>query len=146
MTLEDGVSLSLARGELISSVGYLNRSNQHWTMSTRDRTHLRRVKRIWQSRQESAGITTLFLAVVTSGALLEFAFAPSRQVVALVAGLLVLLTMACAFLVGSAAKVVEIRETLRPAQNEADPRRAAEAAANRRHPAAARPFLWDRRN
>lgn len=89
------------------------------TMSERDEIYLRRVENTWQSRQDFAGIVTLFLGFLTFGAFLLFICAPGHQAAGIMVGLMVLLLLSCARLISSAAKVVEIRKILHPSRSSA---------------------------
>jgi hypothetical protein len=85
-------------------------------MSEREEIQLRRLESIWQSRQNAAGVTTLFLGVLTLGACLFFLSGPSGQLAGVMACLLALLIASCWRLLSSAAKVVEIRKRLNPSR------------------------------
>jgi hypothetical protein len=87
-------------------------------MNERDEIYLRRIENTWQSRQDLAGVITLMLGLMTFGAFLLFVWVPGGRSASVMAGLMVLLLLACTQLLRSAAKVVEVRKVLRPARAE----------------------------
>jgi hypothetical protein len=85
-------------------------------MSEREEIQLRRLKSIWQSRQDAAGRITLFLGFVAAGVCLFFLSVPGWQLACVMACLMVLLVVSCWRLISSAARVVEIGKLLNPTQ------------------------------
>ena len=87
-------------------------------MNERDEIYLRRIESTWQSRQDFAGAMTFVLGLMTFGAFLLFVCLPGGRSAGLMGGLMALLLLACAQLIRSAAKVVEVRKVLRPVRVE----------------------------
>jgi hypothetical protein len=85
-------------------------------MSESDEIQLRRLRGIWQSRQDLTGVITLFLAFLTLGVCLFFVAVPGHQLAGVMAGLMVLLIFSCWRLISAAAKVVEIGKLLKPSR------------------------------
>ena len=81
-------------------------------MSEHEEFKLRRIKSLWQSRQDTAGVVALFLGCLTLGICLAFLSAPSWQLAGVMGCLVVLLVVSCWRLLSSAARVVEIGKRL----------------------------------
>jgi len=90
-------------------------------MSERDEIQLRRLRNLWQSRQDAAGAITLFLGFLTLVFSLLFVSAPGHQLAGVVVCLMFLLCLACWRLFSSAARVVEIGKLLKPARSRFHP-------------------------
>src|SRR5664279_3327142 len=106
--------ISLARCRIF---GYkCPRKVQCDVMSERDEIQLRRLKSIWQTKQDTAGMVTLFLGFVAVGVCLFFVSAPGWQLAAVMVCLTVLLVVSCWRMIASAAKVVEIGKLLNPSR------------------------------
>ena len=89
-------------------------------MSERDEIQLRRIKSIWQSRQDAAGVMTLFLGLITLVVCVFLVIAPAGQIAFAMACLMVLLVLSCWRLISSAAKVVEVSKLLTPQRFDSD--------------------------
>ena len=85
-------------------------------MNEREEIQMRRLKSIWQTRQDTAGMITLFLGFVAVGVCLFFLSAPGWQLACVMVCLIVLLVVSCWRMISSAARVVEIGKLLNPAQ------------------------------
>src|SRR3974390_337064 len=85
-------------------------------MSERDEANLRDGQREWQTRQDAAGGLTFGLAMLAVLGLIFFICAPSPQTAAFAGESLVLVLLACARLLWSAATVVAIRDALQTAR------------------------------
>ena len=85
-------------------------------MNEREEIQLRRCKSIWQSRQDAAGMITLFLGFVSGVVVLFFLSAPGWQLACVMVWLIVLLCVSCWRLILSAARVVEIHKLLNPSK------------------------------
>jgi hypothetical protein len=86
-------------------------------MSERDEVQLRRLRNLWQSRQDAAGSITLFLGALTVVFAMFFVADPGHKLAAAMVCLMVLLLLSCWRMFTSAAKVVEISQLLRPSRS-----------------------------
>ena len=86
-------------------------------MSEREEIQLRGLRSIWQSRQDVAGVMTLFLGLLTLGVFLFFLSAPDKQLAGVLVCFMGLLVICCWRLISSAARVAEIAHLLNPTQS-----------------------------
>jgi hypothetical protein len=86
-------------------------------MSERDEIQLRRLRSLWQSRQNAAGSITLFLGFLTLVFAVLYVSDPGHKLAAAMVCLMVLLLLSCWRLFSSASRVVEIGRLLNPSRS-----------------------------
>jgi hypothetical protein len=89
-------------------------------MSEYEEIRLRESQQRWRAQQDAAGGLVFLLGILAVGSLVLFIFTLERQTAALMVSFLMLLLLACARLVWSAAQVVSISNTLEDARRQTE--------------------------